>query len=119
MKVSITSRYDEKTHSSEIERRHFTNGERLTRTAKVSGALLLAGFFTVFIPILHFILPPIFLVLSLVFGIATWTDRSEIVAGGFTCPYCQTENSLKGENDKFPREQRCEKCQLTIALTEP
>lgn len=115
-KRKLTCRTDQATDEGWIERRMFTVQERIQRTIKVSGFIFLAAFFSVFIPILHFVLVPLFLIGSLVFGIATWLDKAEILSGGFNCPQCKKSNNLERESETFPKSVRCQSCYFTVEL---
>lgn len=115
-RIELVCTYGEQSKPGVYSRREFSTAERAQRAMKIGGLLWVVAFFTIFIPILHFILPPIFIVLGLVFGFATWIDKAEIESGQFTCAQCEQVVALERESENFPRELRCPKCQMTISL---
>lgn len=115
-RIELVCKYGAQIQSGHYYRRPFSPAERFQRATKIGGALWIVAFLTIFIPILHFILPPIFLILGLVFGFATWIDKAEIEKGEYTCAQCTQNVSLERESENFPRELRCPKCQMTILL---
>ncbi len=116
-KRKILCRRDDAVSEGVIERRDLPANERVARGAKVGGALWAVGFLTVFIPVLHFVLPPLFLILGLVFGWAAWHDRAEVLGGEFACPSCKTINRMAKQGESFPKSIRCEHCHLTLELS--
>lgn len=99
-----------------VERRDYTLQERLRRMFKVAGLLLAAAFVSVFVPILHFFLVPVLLLCAVVFGVATWLDKAEILRGEFSCPQCQKLNTLSRGSESFPSTTRCQHCYFTVKL---
>lgn len=100
-----------------VERRELPLQERMRRMFKIGGLLLAAALVAVFIPILHFVLVPILLICAVIFGVATWMDRAEILRGEYTCPLCNKLNTLARESENLPRSTRCQHCYGTLHLT--
>lgn len=100
-----------------IERRDLSISERATRGLKTGGLLWLAAVFSVFVPILHFVLVPGFLLAGLIFGYASWHTRAELSHGEFVCPNCKRTNTLPRMGESFPYVTRCEGCSFTLTLT--
>lgn len=113
---TLFCRTDQQSTQGFVERRDFSTQERLRRMFKVGGLLFGAAFVAVFVPILHFVLVPVLLLCALVFGIATWMDKAEILRGEFNCPQCQKLNTLPRESESFPRTYRCQHCYFTLQL---
>jgi len=113
---TLFCRTDQQSTQGYVERRDYTLKERLTRTLRISGVLFAGAVGSVFVPILHFVLVPVLLLCSAVFGVATWIDRGEILRGEFPCPQCQKLNTLARASESFPSTTRCQHCYFTVKL---
>jgi hypothetical protein len=103
------------THGS-IEIRDLTKSERVERGLKIGGALGAFGLLCVLVPVLHFVLPPIFILLGIVFGWSTYSTKTEVVSGRFDCPICLKPNELPKESMDFPKAFRCRQCHYDLTL---
>lgn len=97
-------------------RRDFTAGERLKRAAKIFGILFFIGIGTIVVPILHFILPPLFWLAATVLGTTTWLETSEVLSGEIACPNCKHVNVFQREAEEWPKVQRCGGCSYTLTI---
>lgn len=98
-------------------RRDFERGERMARAARTFGILFVIGLFSVFVPLLHFILPPLFLIAGLVFGFLSWLETAEVTRGEVTCPNCQKKIELPREAEEWPKQTRCPGCSFTLTIS--
>ena len=114
---TITAQVDNQSTTGFVERREYTFAERMTRGLKIAGVLWLVAVVTLFVPILHFILVPSFLILGIVFGWAAWHDKAEVIRGEFICPNCKRTIPIPRESENFPCATRCTECQFTVNLT--
>ena len=105
---------DQKTYGHAF-RREFSKSERAQRTLKVGGILFGVTLLTAFIPVLHFVLVPLFLILSLVFGLNAWTEKAEIQSAEAPCPSCAEPTRLGTQAEGWPKTQRCPKCQFLLS----
>lgn len=99
-----------------VERRDLSNHERLARAGKIFGIFFGVALLTVFIPILHFILPPLFLIVGSVLAFGEYTGKGEMLNGEITCPNCKKVMTLPKETEEWPRTQRCEGCSFTLKI---
>lgn len=113
---TLFCRADQQSTQGFFERREYTLKERMQRMVKVSSLLFLAACGAVFVPILHFVLVPALLVCALVFGVAAWLDKAEILSGEFTCPQCTKLNTLARGSESFPLSIRCQHCYFSVRL---
>ncbi len=113
---TLFCRVDQQSTQGFVERREYPTSERLRRMFKVGGLLFAAAFAAVFIPILHFVLVPVLLLCAMIFGVATWLDKAEILRGEFPCPQCQKLNTLPRASESFPQTSRCQHCYFTLKL---
>lgn len=97
-------------------RRNFTTEERVKRAAKALGILWLVAFLTVFIPVLHFILPPIFILLGITFGVITYLERGLVLSGEIPCPNCKKAIPFPEETESWPHAKRCPSCHCDLII---
>jgi hypothetical protein len=99
-------------------RRSFSGSERTGRTLKMGVIWFSAIAVSALIPILHFILVPLFFILALFMTYATWREQGQLVRGEFHCPSCQRRNTLSDESDDWPKERRCSACGFLLKLSD-
>ena len=85
-RLPITCTVDDLSTEGFVLRRDLDKGERLTHAVKIFGVFFLVAFITVFVPILHFILPPLFLIAGSALAFGEYTNKGEILSGEITCP---------------------------------
>lgn len=115
-RLAIISEADGQTAPGYVMRRDLSPGERMLRAAKITGILFGIAFFTIFIPILHFILPPLFLLAGLVMGFFTWTGKGDVQGGQAQCAVCHKDFPLGAEAESWPKTMRCPHCQFTNSI---
>lgn len=115
-RVSVLCTVDDLATPGWVTRRDIPPDERLRRGGKMLGALWGVGVLSVFVPILHFVLPPIFFLLGLTFGFLVWRTKSEILEGEISCPNCKKVMRLQRLDEDWPFEKRCEGCSFTLRI---
>ncbi|MBX3021052.1 MAG: hypothetical protein KF799_05190 [Bdellovibrionales bacterium] len=108
-------KFGETTHGFAL-RRDLTRGERGLRAGKVVGILWVVAAFTIFIPILHFILPPLLLLGGIGFGITTWMENGMMLGGEIPCPSCKKPIVLPQETESWPYACRCPSCHTDLSI---
>lgn len=96
--------------------REFSVHERMLRSAKIFGILFFIGCGTIVVPVLHFILPPLFWLTASILGTTTWLETSEILSGEIACPNCKHVNSFLREAEEWPKVQRCGGCSFILSI---
>jgi hypothetical protein len=97
-------------------RRPFTTQERMMRAGKIFGILFVIGLGTIVVPILHFILPPLFLLAACIFGTTTWMEDAEVLSGEIACPNCKHVMVFPREAEEWPKIQRCGGCSYLLTI---
>jgi hypothetical protein len=97
-----------------VMRRDIRRGERLSRAGKIFGMFFLAALLTVFIPLLHFVLPPLALLIGGALAIVEYLSVGEVVAGEIECPNCKRKIVFQRQAEEWPRTQRCEGCAFSL-----
>jgi hypothetical protein len=115
-KIQVACRVDDLSTPGWVDRRDLRTSERWTRAGKIFGFFFLAAFVTLFIPILHFILPPLALIIGGVLAIGEFTNTGEVLAGEITCPNCKKIMALSREGEEWPKVHRCSGCSFTLRV---
>ncbi|MGZ3769961.1 MAG: hypothetical protein ACXVCP_08170 [Bdellovibrio sp.] len=119
MKVAIE--FEDSTQvQTELQFAEFTRANRLKKAWATFGAFLLAAVFSVFIPVLHFVLVPAFLISAFVMPIKQFDKVSYIDLTGYRCPKCgeplNQKKVFQSKNDNFSRVY-CYQCRTTMKFT--
>ena len=95
----------------------YSSGDRMTRAAIRLGACWAAAGVTLFIPLVHFVLVPGFLLAGPIMAVSAY--RSELareLARGI-CPVCKEAVEIKLEaDDNLPKWTYCPKCNAPLQL---
>lgn len=68
------------------------------------------GLLCVLLPLVHFVLVPLFLLLGLYFALATASVERFVVSGSVSCPECRKPFLLTPAPEHWPLEQLCAGC---------
>lgn len=96
--------------------RHFDRKERAARAARVAALGLLGTACAVFVPIMHFFLVPLGLILTLVLLRAALSRSSLILGGGGSCPFCGGNVAVHKRRDESRFSDVCESCHRRIQI---
>ena len=115
-KLTISCEADGKRTVGFVERRDLPSAERGMRALRIFGILFAIGLGTIVVPILHFILPPLFLLAAIVMAVVTWISRGEVLGGEIACPNCGVKIEFPRGDESWPRVQRCPGCSYTLTI---
>lgn len=115
-RLPIICKVDDLSTAGFVLRRDLTKGERMGRAGRIFGVFFGAAFLTVFVPLLHFILPPLALITGSVLAFGEYSATGEMVGGEFTCPNCKHQMTFPHESEEWPRIQRCSACSFTLTI---
>lgn len=114
--IALQCSVDGQTTTGSADRRDLSQSERWRRAGKVFGLAFLVAFFTIFIPVLHFILPPLILLGGCVISFTTYMENSEVLKGEIPCPNCAKAITLTRESEEWPKTVRCPGCAYTLQI---
>ena len=102
---------------AELHTRTFTPGERMGRAGKLLGISWLLEVVTLFIPIAHFVLVPLFLIAGPVMAVMRYKSESVMEKAHGVCPECANTIDIELEpNDKLPKRTYCPVCSKPLQL---
>ena len=84
--------------------------DRVSRAFKAFGLWTLAAILAVFIPVLHFILVPAFVLVAIFMGANGLLDAFKIESGELTCARCGTVSHIDARAETYPLHIDCEHC---------
>jgi len=108
---------DKGEHAGELTTQLFSSGERTTQALKVLGLCWLLAGITLFIPIAHFFLVPLFLVAGPVMAFSKYRVETATDSAEGICPECGESVSISLDPaDKLPKWTYCPKCNKPLHL---
>ena len=114
--MKLYCKVDDKETQGSAQRRLLEPQERLSKALKTLGILWGIAILTVFIPILHFVTVPLFLLLGIVMAVLTWIEKAIIYEAEIPCPNCQHKVTFGPEAESLPKTMRCESCSFTLEI---
>jgi hypothetical protein len=115
-KLPLVCKVDDLSTAGWVIRRDLSNSERLKRSLKIFAVFFLMACMAVFVPVLHFILPPLLLIGGTVLAVAEYAGTGEMINGEVTCPNCKKVMELPRETEEWPRNQRCTGCSFSLVI---
>lgn len=91
--------------------------ERWQRAARQAGIAAGVAVVTLFIPIVHFIVPPLALLTSLILFVRGMNQGTLIHGGGGPCPQCQQRVELEEQPLHWPLDLNCPHCRRSLTVT--
>ena len=116
VKVTLSKLGEDSGTPAEIQVKRFNSAERFARAAKMGGLFIFLAIASAFIPVLHFFLVPLFLILAGVFGVMAYSQNSELSESLVQCPYCQKETRFKKGSGILPFNDTCQHCSELIMV---
>ncbi len=71
---------------------------------------------TIFLPLLHFFLPPSFLIAGPFVALAMYQTRSEVLPFAVPCPKCGASVPIEKEKESWPLHDLCAQCKSEITI---
>jgi hypothetical protein len=95
----------------------FTSAERAMRAAKFFFIFLGLGLFAVLIPVLHFVLVPLFSFAAVGSAVAMTMQKEQVRGCSGECPYCGKATGLKRAAGNGEFRDACEHCLQLVYVT--
>ena len=104
------------THPDTIELIHWTPSQRTMRALKSLGIFWGLAVISVFLPVAHFVLVPMFLILGPIMAHGTYKQDASIVAKDLVCPECKAPLKVSSQKMKWPLLLVCDNCKTRVYL---
>lgn len=112
----IIARYsDESTHGT-IESIHFGEKARMQRSLKTAATCLLIAGGSLCIPIAHFILVPLTLLISPFIIYKVHSQSTKIIRSQLACPKCHKPLAVLSLQERYPLFENCAECHREIRI---
>jgi hypothetical protein len=105
-----------KENKDSIELIHWTPPQRTVRALKMLGMFWGFAVLAVFLPIVHFVLVPTFLILGPIMAYGTYKQDAGIVAKNLICPECGETLKVSAQKMKWPLLLTCDNCKTRVYL---
>lgn len=115
-KIALTCQVDDLKTEGFALRRDLSQGARAKRASKALGICWFVAWVSVFVPLLHFFLVPLFLIVGLVLGFLVWMAKAEVLGGEVICPNCAKVNQLPRDSENWPVRRRCDGCSFVLTI---
>ncbi len=102
--------------SGEVQIRDFSKSERTSRAVSRGAIGFVATVLAVFIPIAHFVLVPLGLVVTVLLVLAALNQTGVVEGGKATCPECKGTVTIYRRPKKFPFNDVCESCHRSVTI---
>lgn len=96
--------------------RHVSIARRLFRAGLILLFWTVIAGCSIIIPLLHFVLPPIFLCVGVYLSIRSFRRVEVIGAGEGTCPYCEKPFQIYPRALAFPFSDVCSDCHRSVRI---
>jgi hypothetical protein len=111
--VFVVSRENTRTEAVAY-RCDLTTGQRAGRAAMGLLVCWLLAVALVFVPIVHFVLPPIFLVAGPIVAWTRYKGTSVVLGGLAICPRCRAPMRIARATENWPIEASCDECRAIV-----
>ncbi len=95
---------------------YFSPPERMAQSLKKLGLFWGIALVSVLIPVFHFVLVPLFLILGLFFARRSYKSEGQVLGGETRCPHCQTEIKVKPAELQWPLSEICQNCARVVRM---
>ncbi len=108
-----------KTSVGVVQVRVITDRQRWQRAWHSARVAYILAFATLFLPIIHFVVPPLAVIIGTILAIRR-LGQAELLQGQGACPYCQKALTIEPQLPEWPVEILCPGCKrLMQASLEP
>lgn len=94
----------------------WSKGEIAKRAFKAWGFWWLLAAVSIFIPLLHFVLVPLFLLIGLVAPLLVSVQKTVVLGGQGTCPFCSETFEIIKCSDRWPLHDVCGACRRHVTI---
>lgn len=107
---------DEQRGEGQVTIEHFRPDQILLNAFKKLGICWLAAIFSIFIPVLHFVLVPAFFILGIYLFRRSFKAKARIIRGEISCPKCRQAIAVSPGSLMWPITEICQGCVNTVRI---
>jgi hypothetical protein len=113
--ATFTSHTSQKSTTGVVITRRYDEKERNRRMIKYGGGCFLAAIFSIFLPLIHFVLVPGFLIAAITMVVIN-SRPANIESAKAKCPQCGVDFVISKGKPVFPLEDVCASCHHKITI---
>jgi hypothetical protein len=106
----------EKRSAGRVTQIFWDQKERMKRALKAGGIFFGLAIVCIFLPLVHFVLVPLFLLATPLVATYIYGQTQIIVGGEGVCPECQAPFEVAGTSRDLPLDDLCGKCHKTVKV---
>ncbi len=105
-------------HQSEgtVKIQYFNRKQRIMQSLKIFGLCWGGAIVGVFLPIIHFVLVPSFILAGLIVPGFVYFRESLVLGGEATCPKCHAPFPIEKGSNQWPLSDLCTQCRTSILI---
>ncbi|CAG0992903.1 hypothetical protein GPROT1_03176 [Gammaproteobacteria bacterium] len=100
----------------EVAVRRWTAADRTRRALLALLAMWALGAVSIFIPVLHVVLVPAFLLIGPIAAVLLARQKSAVLGGRGRCPACGEPFFIEGGTERWPLDDVCESCRAAVTI---
>lgn len=106
----------EKHEDAKVYLLEWTQKQRLFRAVKALFIFWGLAIVSILIPLLHFILVPLFFLIGLIVPFFTYSKTTTILGGVGKCPFCSKKFDITATNNSWPLNDLCTHCRRHLQI---
>ena len=114
--VKVVAWNGQKSSTGEVRIFHWNSRERLMRGGKALALCWGLAIASIFIPVLHFVLVPAFLLIGPFLFYINYKQETGVLGGEVPCPLCQNSVKINSGPVRWPIFDICEQCKASVRL---
>jgi len=107
---------DERVSEGVLEVHYFNSGERMMNALKKLALFWVLAILSILVPVLHFVLVPLFFFLGIFFFYRSYKSEGKVLAGTVSCPHCNTVMILNPTELHWPVSEICQNCARVVRI---
>jgi hypothetical protein len=107
---------DDRRSEGYVTVQHFNPAQRMNAALKKLGLFWAIALVSVLIPVFHFVLVPLFLIIGILAARRSYKAEGRVIEGLTKCPHCQTEVIVKPTELQWPVTEICQNCARVVRI---
>lgn len=106
----------DKRSEGRVRIQRWSTAQRTSRAGKTFLIWFAVALLSVAIPLLHFFLVPLFLLIAVVLSAFAYAQESAVLGGEAICPFCGKPFPIAKTRDRWPLDDICTQCSRHVSI---
>lgn len=117
MRIEIQANVgDDRRTEGFVEVQVFHQPDRMKAALKKLALFWTISFFSILIPVFHFVSVPLFFFLGIFFARRSYKSEGRVLSGKTQCPHCQAEVTINPAELFWPVSEICQSCARVLRI---